>query len=46
MTRARSHLKLPAPFEAFFGQKPDEQLLISFSEILFVSRALETTKGG
>jgi hypothetical protein len=29
-----------------FLKKPDEQLLISFSKILFVSRALETTNGG
>jgi hypothetical protein len=29
-----------------FLKMPDEQLLISFSEILFVSRALETTNGG
>jgi hypothetical protein len=28
------------------SKKADEQLLISFSEILFVSRALETTNGG
>jgi hypothetical protein len=28
------------------SKKPDEQILISFSEILFVSRAVETTKGG
>jgi hypothetical protein len=28
------------------SKKLDEQILISFGEILFVSRALETTKGG
>jgi hypothetical protein len=30
----------------FFLGKPNEQLLISFSETVFVSRALETTNGG